>query len=35
LAAGGLFLGIDSLDDDAIVKRAELHVFLHVQTELS
>src|SRR6478672_7786186 len=24
-AAGGLFLGIDALDDDAVVKRAELH----------
>ena len=24
-AAGGLFLGIDALDDDAVVKRTELH----------
>ena len=24
-AAGGLFLGIDALDDDAVVKRAEFH----------
>jgi hypothetical protein len=34
-AADGLFLGIDALDDDAIVKRAESHAFLHLQTELS
>jgi hypothetical protein len=30
-AAGSLFLGIDALDDDAIVKRAESHAFLHLQ----
>jgi hypothetical protein len=24
-AAGGLFLGIDAIDDDAVVKRTELH----------
>jgi hypothetical protein len=29
-AAGGFFLGIDTLDADAIVKWAELHAFLHV-----
>ena len=29
-AAGGVFLGIDTLDADAIVKWAELHAFLHV-----
>src|ERR1051326_2405000 len=34
-ATGGLFLGLDALDDDAIVKRAELHGFLHLQIELS
>src|SRR5215203_3297149 len=28
-AAGGLFLGVDALDDDAIVKRTELHGILH------
>jgi hypothetical protein len=26
---------LDALDDDAIVKRAELHAFLHLQTKLS
>jgi hypothetical protein len=30
-AAGGLFLGIDTLDHDTIVKRAESHAFLHLQ----
>ena len=28
-AAGGLRFGIDALDDDAVVKRAELHGILH------
>src|SRR2546430_15687773 len=27
-AAGGFFLGIDALDDDAIVKRTKTHAFL-------
>src|SRR3954469_6316778 len=27
-AAGGLFLGLDALDDDAVVKRAKLHGIL-------
>jgi hypothetical protein len=33
-AAGGLFLGFDALDDDAIMKRAELHAFLHLQNRI-
>src|SRR5438552_1327556 len=33
-AAGGLFLGIDAPDDDAIVKRAESHAFLHLQDRI-
>jgi hypothetical protein len=33
-AAGGLFLGFDTLDDHAVVERAELHAFLHLQDRI-